>query len=283
MTPVRIILLSILGVLTLIVGWGGWYVIPEGHVGVEKLFGKAVMQTDPGIHMKIPIVVGVERIEVRQRKNVEQLAAATQNQLPVTADVSINWTVHKSAAMELFIDYGGLDQFENRVLDPKLRSSSKAAISRFPADVLIRDRNAAVAEIMIEMTKATEGLPITINSPQLENVTLPEKYLEAIMLKEQAREGAEREKHNLEKQRLESLQKVNTADAEKQALQLQADGRAYQILTEARAEADAIGLINEQLAKSPEYISLVRAKAWDGKLPVTLLGGDSEFIIPLAK
>ena len=46
--------------------------------------------------------------------------------------MSINWTVEKASAMDLFIKYGGLEQFENRILDPKLRSAAKAALAQFP-------------------------------------------------------------------------------------------------------------------------------------------------------
>lgn len=252
------------------------YTIQEGHVGVVKRFGKAVEQVDPGIHAKVPFVDFVEEIEVRQRKNVEELSAATQNQLPIRASVSINWTVDRSSAMELFIRYGGLDQFENRILDPKLRSAAKAALAKFPADQLIRNRQAAVAEIMANMTNALAEFPVTINSPQLENIVLPERYMEAVQAKEQARENAEREKHILAQQQTQAQQKVNTAKAEAEAKRLAADAEAYRVTTEATAEADAIRLLNEQLAKSPHYIDLVRAKRWDGVLPQTMLGGSDQ-------
>ena len=254
------------------------FIITEGHVGVIKRWGKAVDQVGPGFHMKVPIADSVEKIEVRQRKNVEELAAATQNQLPIQAAVSINWTVNKESAMDLFIRYGGLQQFENRILDPKLRSAAKAALSKFPADQLIRNRELAVAAIMEGMVAQLEGFPVTVNSPQLENIVLPPTYAEAVLQKEQARENAEREKHNLERQRLEALQAVNSAEADAQAKRLGADAEAYRTITEAKAEAQAIELVNQQLARSPAYIDLVRAKSWNGILPTTVL---SESVSPL--
>ena len=116
----------------------GVTIIEEGHVGIVKRWGKAVAQLDPGFHFIVPVADSIEKIEVRQRKNVEELRAATENQLPITASVSINWTVNRESAMDLFIAYGGLDQFEARILDPKLRSAAKAALSKFryPATLL---------------------------------------------------------------------------------------------------------------------------------------------------
>ena len=37
------------------------------------------------------------------------------------------------------------------------------------------------------------------------------------------------------------------------------------------AEAEAIRLVNEELARSPRYIDLTRAKRWTGVLPTTVL------------
>ena len=144
----RAITPTLIGLLVLLLLFGAVYTVPEGHVGVVKRWSKAVGQVGPGLHVKIPVADRIERIEVRQRKNVEELAAATKNQLPTTATVPVNWTVNRDSAMDLFINYGGLDQFESRTLDPKLRSAAKAAISRFQADELIRNRQAAVAAIM---------------------------------------------------------------------------------------------------------------------------------------
>ncbi|MYH59265.1 MAG: prohibitin family protein [Boseongicola sp. SB0675_bin_26] len=251
---------------------GSVYTVEEGHVGIVKRWSKAVDQVGPGLHVKIPIADSIERIEVRQRKNVEDLAAATKNQLPTTATVSINWTVNRNSAMDLFIHYGGLDQFETRILDPKLRSAAKAAIARFQADELIRNRQAAVAAIMEGMALELEGFPVTVNSPQIENLSLPNAYLQAVEEKEKAREDAEKEKHKLDQQRLIAQQAVNSAEANAEAKRLEADAEAYRVLTEAQAEADAIRLINEQLGRSPLYVDLVRAKRWDGVLPQTVLG-----------
>lgn len=250
-------------------------IIPEGHVGVYKEWGKAIpeKQFSPGLHFKVPIMVSIEKIEVRQRKNVEDLSAASQDQLQLTATTSINWTVHADQASDLFIQYGGLTQFENRILDPKLKSAAKAALAKFPAHVLIQERQKAVDEIMRLMVEQMEPFPVTMNSPQLEDVVPPESYRKAVEQKEIARQDAVREQHKLEQQRLESLQKVNTAEAEATSKRLAADAEAYRVTVEAEAEAEAIRVVNEQLEKSADYVELVKAKAWDGVLPVTTVGG----------
>lgn len=268
------------------------YTVSEGYVGIVKRFGKAISQVDPGIHVKIPFVDAVTNIEVRQRKTVEDLQAATEDQLPIAAAVSINWTVLRAATINMFRQYGTLEQFENRILNPKLRSAAKAALSRFPANKLIQERQAVVAEIMETMTAELADFPITVNSPQLENIELPARYVEAVEAKETAREDAEREKHVLEQQRLRALQQVNTAEANAESRKLEADATAYQVRvqaeaeafrvsTEAKAEAEAIEMITTQLVKSPDYIRLVTAKNWNGELPATMLGSNTMPLLQL--
>jgi len=277
----RIILGAVTALCLLITAWGSWFLVPEGHVGIETRFSKAVSQVGPGIHLKMPIIDGVKKIEVRERKNGEELSAATKNQLPIVAHVTINWTVNPEAALNLYKRYGSLEQFESRILDPKLRQAAKAALSEYNADELIRNRNSAIARIQENTVAALEGYPVTVNSPQIEDIQLPPTYMEAVLEKERAREAAVREQYNLEKQALEAQQKTQTAEAERDAAIARADGEAYRLKTEAeataaaielkgRAEAEAIQVVEKALAGNPLLVQYEQAKRWDGKLPTTM-------------
>ena len=55
---------------------------------------------------------------------------------------------------------------------------------------------------------------------------------------------------------------------------IEAEAEAFRVTTEARAEAEAIRLVNEQLERSPRYIELARAKRWNGVLPTTMVGSE---------
>jgi len=278
------------GIIGVIAIFGSFFVVREGHIGIQTRFAKAVEQYEPGLHFKIPLIDSVKSIEVRERKNVEDLAASTANQLPMTATVSINWTVKTEEALSLYVRYGSLDQFEARILDPKLRQASKAALATFRADELIRNRNSAIAAIQENMVTLMEEYPVVVHSPQIENISLPDRYLEAIQQKEEAREAAVREQHNLERQKLEAAREIQTAEADRDAVKARADGHAYKIKIEAQAnaqailiqgeaEADKIALINKSLAENPLLIEYEKAKRWSGVLPTTMLpNGATPFI-----
>ncbi len=295
MTTRRIITWGILGATVLcaiLVLTGTFYIVPEGHVAVVKYTGKAVRQEVPGLQTKLPIFEDYEIIEVRERKNVEKLSVATKDRLPATAEVSFNWTVNATSAIDLYKQYGGLDQFEDRVLSPRFRAAAKTAIAHYDAATIIKDRALATAEIQAELEAATASLPISITMVAFENIALPETYVASILAKEQAREDAEKENHNLAKQKLVAQQAVQTATAEADAVKVLADGDAYKVkvaadarayeketlataesfrvLTEYTGRAEGVKKLKEQL--TPEYIAYIRAQSWDGKLPGTMLG-----------
>lgn len=281
-SKVRIIGAAIAVITLLFVVFSTIYTIPEGHVGIVTRFGAAIKQVGTGLHMKTPLIEGVRKIEIRERKTVEELAAATNNQLPITATVSANWSVNADGALRLFSRYGSLQQFEERIFDPKLRQAAKAALSAYNADELIRNRTAAIGTIFEELTGLLEGLPVTVSSPQIENIVFPQTYLDAVLAKEKAREEAAREQYALEKQKLEAQRNVQTAEAERDARKARADGNAYAVRVEAEADADAVRLrgdaeaaavlaVQKALADSPQIVAYEKAKRWNGQLPQTVL------------
>lgn len=260
------------------------YTVEEGHVAVVKRFSEAKYQVEPGLHFKAPIVDSLETMEVRTRKNVEEhIPVATAEQMPSHATVSVNWTVNRAEAIDIFKQYGGLDQFESRILDPKIKSGSKEAISKHTAEEIIRNRNVVITKIQDAIITAMEPYPIVINSVQLENITFPMTYTNAIEAKQVALQEAVKEEHKLERQRLEAQRQVNTAEAEKQSRMKAADGVAYQTETEAKAEAEAIRLIGianagkiqamaTALATNPQVIEYEQVKRWQGNVPTTVMG-----------
>ncbi|ORE90689.1 hypothetical protein ATO13_22256 [Stappia sp. 22II-S9-Z10] len=266
----------------LIAGFLSIHTVPEGHVGIVTTFGKATGQLEPGLSVRVPLIQSVREIEVRERKTVEPLSAATKNQLPITVDVSANWSVNPASALELYRRYGDLAQFEERVFDPKLRQAAKAALSQYNADELIRNRTAALGAIMDGLSGLLEGYPITVTSPQIENIEMPKTYLDAVLAKEKAREEAAREQYNLERQKLEAQREVQTAEAQRDANKARADGQAYAVEVQAKAEAEAIRLkgdaeasavaaVQQAIAESPALVQYEKAKRWDGALPRTVV------------
>jgi len=269
--------------------WQVPYTIDEGHVGIVKRFGEATTQVNPGLHTKIPFAETIEELEIRTRKNTEQMKASTFEQMPVQAEVSVNWTVIRAEAFELYKGYGGLDQFESRILDPRLRSATKDALARFKAEQIIQNRGKVIQKIEETLLTAMSDFPVKLDSVQIENLILPAKYLQSIETKQTEKNLAAAEKHRLERQKLEAQREVNTAEAKRDAEKARADGSAYAIEIEAKAEAEAIrvkGLAEaEAMMKKAQAIKAnntlveyVKAQQWDGKMPTTVMGNGQDIL-----
>lgn len=270
-TPLTLIKLGavlVAGVLVL----SSYFIVIEGHVGVVKRFGEARHQENPGLHFKIPFIETVELIEVRTRKNAEKMASSTKEQMPVTVEVSVNWTVNKDAALDLFRRYGGLDQFEQRILDPRFRSATKDTIPKYEAEQLIQDRASAIQGIERRLSEEMAGFPVVVDNIQIENIVLPQKYINSIEVKQTEKNLAAAEQHKLERQRLEALREVNTADAKAQGILKVAQAEAQSIELKGQAEAKAIEAKARALKNNPLIVKLTEAQSWDGRLPATILG-----------
>lgn len=251
-----------------------FFTVEEGHVGIVKRFSEAKYQVTPGLHFKAPLIDSVEEIEVRTRKNIEKMPSSTSEQMPVTVDASVNWTVNKEAAIDLFRKYGGLSQFEQRILDPRFRSATKSVIPKYTAEQLIQDRAVAIAGIESELIREMEAFPVKVDNIQIENIILPRKYLESIETKQTEKNLADAEKFRLERQKLEAMREVNTADAKAQGILKVAEAEAKATEIKGVAEAKAIEAKAKALKNNPLIIQLTQAQAWDGQLPATMLGSD---------
>lgn len=291
--PIALIAAGITSLALLLTGVASAYIISEGNVGVVKSWGKAVGQEAPaGLKFKNPISTQIVEFDVRERRLAADMAAATDNQLPIQAIVTMSWRLDPTRVLEVFKEYGSPENFEANILRPRLLQASKAGLSKFQASDLIRDRATAANTILTNLQKALEPYPAILASLQIEQVVLPPRYLDAVMDKEREREAAAKEGYILERQKLTAQQKVQTAEAERDATKAQADGEAYKRVTEAEAEAqaikakgeaeaDAIRAKQQALANNPLVIEYEKARTWNGQLPQTVLGDGTNMLMSL--
>jgi len=254
--------------------WLGIYRIDAGHVGVVKRFGNVIAVVDPGLHVKIPYADTVEEIEVRERAFTMNLEAASQDPLELPIVVTINWLVKRPNVKNLYIQFGTLEQFEKRIILPRLNDAVKGITSRYTVNDLLRKR----VEYRDSSLKAfTERMPddVQITGFSVVNVGFPPEYTAAIRAKQVAREQAETEKFVLERQRLTSTQVTQSAEAQRDADKARADGKAYEIKVQGQATAEAIRIMGEALAKNPLVVEYKKVEKWGGSFPTTFMGGDA--------
>lgn len=254
--------------------WLGVYRIDAGHVGIVKRFGNVIDVVDPGLHVKLPYADTVEEMEVRERAFEMQLDAASQDPLELPITVTVNWLVKRPNVKDLYIQFGSLEQFERRIIQPRLNDAVKGVTSGFTVNDLLRKRTEFRDR---SQTVFSERMPddIQITGFSIVNIGFPPEYTKAIRDKQVAREQAETEQFVLERQRLTSTQVTQTAQARRDADKARADGRAYEIKVQGQAQADAIRIMGEALAKHPLVVEYKKVERWGGTFPTTFMGGDA--------
>ncbi len=268
-----IVLIAIL-ILFLVGVWLGIYRIDAGHVGIVKRFGNVVNVVDPGLHVKVPYADTVEEMEVRERAFTMNMDAASQDPLELPVTVTVNWLVKRDHVKDLYIQFGSLEQFEKRIIQPRLNDAVKGVTSSYTVNDLLRKRS----EYRDRSQKAfDQRMPeaIQITGFSIVNIGFPPEYTQAIRDKQVARERAETEKYVLERQRLTSTQVTQTAMAQRDADKARADGKAYEIRVQGEAQAEAIRNMGKALADNPIVVEYKKVEQWGGVFPTTFMGGDS--------
>ncbi|HEX4892643.1 MAG TPA: prohibitin family protein [Hyphomicrobiaceae bacterium] len=266
-----VVLVLALAALTV---WLGVYRIDAGHVGIVKRFGNVIDVVDPGLHFKLPYADTVEEMEVRERAFTMDLDAASQDPLELPIKVTVNWLVKRAQVKDLYVQFGSLDQFEKRIILPRLNDSVKGITSRYVVNDLLRKRT----EYRDLSKKAFEDrMPddVQITGFSIVNIGFPPEYTKAIRDKQVAREQAETERFILDRQRLTSTQVTQSAEAQRDADKARADGRAYEIKVQGEAQAEAIRIMGAALAQNPLVVEYKKVERWAGTFPTTFMGGDA--------
>ena len=266
-------LAAVFALVSAAIVWLGVYRIDAGHVGIVKRFGNVVEVVDPGLHFKWPYADTVEEMEVRERAFTMDLDAASQDPLELPIKVTVNWLVKRAQVQDLYIQFGSLDQFEKRIILPRLSDAVKGVTSRYIVNDLLRKRT----EYRDQSKRAfEERMPddVQITGFSIVNIGFPPEYTKAIRDKQVAREQAETERFILERQRLTSTQVTQSAEAQRDADKARADGRAYEIKVQGEAQTEAIRIMGAALAQNPLVVEYKKVERWMGTFPTTFMGGD---------
>ena len=258
-------------------------VVDEGERAVITRLGTVTDVWNPGIHLKMPFIDSQHRYNVRVQKvtfgkladedsNVENLSAySNDNQIIESYRLSITWSYDPDRITDAYKYFG---TGENNsvfytVVSPLVQQSSKTVFGQYTATTIVQERARLDKQLDDMLKSQLAKYPIRIISVQIENVDFSKTFEDMIEQTARKKQEVEKAKSELKMQEILTKTAIAKADAENQAIKLQADAKAYQITTMAKAEADAIRIKAEALKTNKELIDLTIAEKWDGKLPTT--------------
>lgn len=267
------------GLVALTVVGGSWYTVDQGERGVILRNGAIVGTAEPGLGFKVPLVDKVVDIDVRTRAQLyENVMAYSRDQQTAGLNVSVNYRVPSDQVLNVYENYGSVENLRSRVLDRKVFDETKNIFGQFNAVTAIQDRSRLVAEIQMRLQSAVVG-PIIIESVQIENIDFSDAYENSIEQRMLAEVEVQKVEQNALMEIATAKITVTRAQAEADARVAQAKAQAEATRLAGNAEAEAINAKGQALRDNPALIELVSAERWNGVLPTTMVpGGTVPFI-----
>lgn len=170
----------------------------------------------------------------------------------------------------MYPNFGTRQALIDRQVTRIVLEEAKTVLGQFNAATSIRERGRLNLEMAQAVQKSVTG-PVIILGVQVEDVSFSSAYEESVEQRMLAEVAVERERQNLERERVEADIVRTRAAAEADRVRAQAQAEADSIRLRGNAEAEAIRERAGALADNPLLVELVKAENWDGKLPTTML------------
>ena len=254
--------------------------VPTGYTGIVTTFGRAESHTlDAGFHLKSPFQ-NVVLMDNREQKTSFKTQSISSDIQQVDIDGSINFSINKSTAMNLYREVG--TSYFSTLVMPRLLENTKAVFSKYTAENLVAARETLSKTIREQLASEMERYGINIISVSIENIDFTDSFTDAVEQKQVAAQKKlqaeiEQEQKTMETQQQAERQRI-TAEAQAAVKKIEADAAAYATRIQAEAEAEA----NQKIAASltETLIRWQQAGRWDGKLP-TFMGGEGGTTLPI--
>ncbi|MDA0525269.1 prohibitin family protein [Methanococcoides alaskense] len=255
--------------------------IGAGQVGVKFSQFGGVMDDElgEGLHI-VPPWVSVTKYSVRSEMYTmsakaaegevvgdDQINALTIEGLTLGLDISVRYRLVADDASVVHSKLG--TAYAQKIIRPTIKSVIREVVSGQTAMAIYGEQRDLVAtEMQLEMEKALVADGIIVEEVLLRNVQLPTKIADAIESKLQADQDAQRMIFVKQKEQLEAERRI-----------IEANGIANATIVEATGEAEALRLVNQELAKNPKLINYKYIQMLESQEVQTLIVPSDQGII----
>jgi regulator of protease activity HflC (stomatin/prohibitin superfamily) len=255
----------IVGLIALTVIGGSFYTVDQGERGVILRNGAVVGTAEPGLGFKLPIVDSVREINVQTQARVyKDVMVYSRDQQNAGLQVSVNYRLASDKVEQIYSEFAGQEGIVSRLLDRQVPEEVKNVFGKFNAVTAIQERARLGMEIQEAIQKAAGNNMLIVESVQVENIDFSDAYEKSIEQRMLAEVEVQKVQQNAEREKVQAEIAVIQAKAQADAVKLQGD-----------AEAHAINARGRALRDNPALIELVQAEKWDGKLPTTMVPGQT--------
>ncbi|MBD2168246.1 prohibitin family protein [Calothrix membranacea FACHB-236] len=232
-------------------------IVNPGERGVLMQFGRVeatVLQE--GIHLIIPIVNTVKKINVRIQKQEISAEASSKDLQDVFTDVALNWHIIPEETYITFQEIGDEKDVVEKIINPAVEEVLKAVVAKYTAEEIVTKRGEVKSGVDDALTTRLHGYHIAVDDISLVHVNFSDKFNEAVEAKQIAEQEAKKADFLALKAAKEAEAKVNLA----------------------KGEAEINRLLHETLTN--EILERQAIQRWDGKLPLIMTKDTPKFLNP---
>ena len=237
-------------------------VISAGHTGVQVTLGEVnPAPLTEGVHFVNPIS-NIRDVDVRlQKAELKGANAGTKDLQVVHTDIVVNFRLDPLKVPHIYKEYGL--NVDEKVLGPGINEAFKSVTGHYTSEELVTKRDLVSAEILTHLVAKMAPFNITVSNISLVNFGFSQAYQQAIEAKVIATQQTAKAEQDLARIKVEAASRVAQAKGEAEAISIQ---------------ATAI-----QSNGGQNYVQLQWIGKWDGKLPTTVLSGDSKTLMNIGK
>lgn len=262
--------------------------VPTGYTGVITTFGRVENYTlEPGLHLKSPFQ-SVIKMDNRTQKVTENMQAFSADIQQVDLIISINYSIDQSTAQNLYKTVG--KKYYDTIIFPRLLEDTKAIFSKYTAEDLINNREILSKEITELISGDVIKNGVVVLAVSVEDIDFTDAFTNAV----EAKQVAQQNKLTAETQQAQLTMQAEQ-EAARQVIKAQADAEQAKIAAEAdlevtKIQADAAEYAGQKEAAknkaisewlTPELLRYYYILQWDGKMPVYLLGDNTNLLMGL--
>ena len=251
----QIALLALLALVVVITVFSSFYTIKSTERGVLSTFGKISPGViDDGLHVKIPFIQTVKKVNVQQKKFDGKENSYTRDVQTSEVQYTINYDLVRENVNNLIKNVG--DDYHNRIVVPFIRSAMKEAFGNFAATEIVENRDAVRREIESTLRRTLDSNYFLNIQFQLVDIDFDDDFENAIKEKQVAEQQALKAKN----------------------VTIQIEEQAKQTKIRAEADAEAIRIKAKALESNPKLVEYEAVQKWDGKMPQYMMGNSLPLI-----
>lgn len=223
---------------------GCFVTVGAGQRGVLMTWGAVEPGVlDPGLHLKIPFVQSVAKMDVQVQNSQDAETAASLDLQDVTTTVATNWHILPADAEWVYQHIGNEAALVVKIIKPAISNSVKAVTAHYNAEDLITHRDQVRSQIEAQITSELKPYRLVVDSVNITDFHFSGEFSRAIEQKQVAQQRAQQAQYELQKAKVVADQRI----------------------VEAQAQAQAQKLLQQTI--TPEIIQQQAVAKWDGHLP----------------